>query len=78
LPPTKGSGSGVLDRRLGNPPEDRPPGNAADLSTMHRLITRGAPQRRVRNAAGSLRAKYQKEYAELKADAQGQGNFCRG
>jgi hypothetical protein len=41
LPPRRGSGSKVLDRRLGNPPKDRPPGYAADLATMRRLITKG-------------------------------------
>jgi hypothetical protein len=41
LPPTRGSGSKVLDRWLGNPPKDHPPGYIADLSTMHRLITEG-------------------------------------
>jgi hypothetical protein len=32
--------SSVLDRRLANAPKDRPTGYAADLSTMHRLMTR--------------------------------------
>ena len=36
LPPRRGSGSKVIDRRLRNPSKDRPPGYAADLSTMHR------------------------------------------
>ena len=50
MPPRRGSGSGVLDGQLGNPPEDRPPGYAADLSTMHRLISRGP-----RNAREGMR-----------------------
>jgi hypothetical protein len=41
LPPTRGSGSNVLDRRMGKLPKDRPPGYAADLPTMHPLITEG-------------------------------------
>jgi hypothetical protein len=36
LPPTRGSGSKVIDTRMGNPPKDHPPGYAADLSMMHR------------------------------------------
>ena len=36
MPRRRGSGSKVIDRRLGNPPKDRPPGYAADLATMRR------------------------------------------
>jgi hypothetical protein len=72
LPPRRGSGSGVLDGQLGNPPEDRPPGYAADPSTMHRLITRGVHSAGAGMRLGSLRARYREEYGELKAEAQGQ------
>jgi hypothetical protein len=41
LPPTRGPGSDVLNRRLENFPKDRPSGYAADLATMHWPITRG-------------------------------------
>lgn len=51
MPPRRGSGSGVLDGQLGNPPEDRPPGYAADLATMHRLIT-GVPAAPGQGASG--------------------------
>ncbi len=63
--------SKVLVRRLVNDSSGRPK-YTADLATMRRLITKGP-----RNAGAgmrfmSLRKKYPKEYAELKAEAQGQ------
>ena len=36
-----GSDSPVLERRLADATKDRPPGYAADLATMHRLISEG-------------------------------------
>ena len=36
-----GSDSSVLDRRLADALEDRPPGYASDLAVMSRLITLG-------------------------------------
>ena len=38
LPPRRGSGSKVLDGRLGGTPKGHPPGYSADLATMRRLI----------------------------------------
>ena len=75
LPPTRGSGSKVIDRRMGNHPKNRPPGYAADLATMHRLITEGPRSPGSGMRLGSLKAKYQKEYAELEAEARGQGEL---
>jgi hypothetical protein len=75
LPSRRGSGSKVLDRRLENFPKDRPRGYAADLSTMHRLITRGVHSPGAEMRLGSLRARYREEYGELKAEAWGQGEL---
>ena len=75
MPPRRGSGSKVIDRRLGNPSKDRPPGYTADLSTMRRLITRGVHSAGAGMRLGGLRARYPKEYAELKAEAEGQGEL---
>jgi hypothetical protein len=54
-----------MDRRLGNPPKDRPPGYVADVSMMHRLITRVVHSGGAGMRLGSLRAGYPKEYAEF-------------
>ena len=66
--------SKVLVRRLLNDSRGRPK-YTADLAMMRRLMTR-----RPRNAGedrrlGSLKAKYRKEYGELKAEAQGEGEL---
>jgi hypothetical protein len=50
LPSRRGSGSGVLNRRLGAAPKDCPPGYAADLAMVHRLVTRGSGARAVPTA----------------------------
>ena len=75
LPPTKGSGSNVLERRLQVAPKDRPPGYAADLSTMHRLITEGHRSPGSGTRLGSLRNRYPEEYALLRSETQGQGEL---
>jgi hypothetical protein len=75
LPPTRRSGSKVLDRRMGNPPKDRPPGYAADLSTLHRLMTEGPRGQGDAYRFHGLKARYREEYAELKAEARGQGEL---
>ena len=71
LPKIRGLDSKVLVRRLEDALRGRPM-YAADLSMLHRLITRGP-----RNAGegmwlGSLRAKYLEEYGELRAERRGQ------
>ena len=63
-----GSDSPVLDKRLGNPPKDRPPGYAADLATMHRLIAHGIQSPEAGIRLGSLRRRYAEEYALLGAE----------
>jgi hypothetical protein len=72
-PRMRGLDSKILVRRFENAP--RRPGYAADLSIMHRLI-----QKSPRNAGegmrlGRLKAKYRKEYGELRAELQGQQEF---
>jgi hypothetical protein len=66
----RGLKSKVLVRRLED--SNRDSGYVADLLMMHRLIKRG-----LRNAGeglrlGSLKAKYRKEYVELRAERRGQ------
>ena len=70
LPHMRGLASNVFVRRL----EDSKgrPGYAADLSMMHRLITRGSRNAGESMRLGSLKAKYRMEYAELRAERQGQ------
>jgi hypothetical protein len=75
LPSTRGPGSKVLNRRLENFSKDRPPGYAADLATMHRLITEGPRSPWTGMRLGSLRSRYREEYAELTAEARGHGEL---
>ena len=71
-----GSDSPVLDRLLlAEAPEDRQPGYAADLSTMHRLMSRGVHSQGDAYRFHGLKARYREEYAELKAEAGGQGKL---
>jgi hypothetical protein len=70
LPRMRGLDSKVLVRRLED--SNRRPGYAANLSMMHRLITRGPRSSGEGMRLGSLKAKYPTEYGELKAEAQGQ------
>jgi hypothetical protein len=67
-----GLDSPVLDRRLAEAPEDRQPGYAADLSTLHRLMTRGVHSQGDAYRFHGLKGRYEKEYAELAAEARGQ------
>jgi hypothetical protein len=71
-----GSDSPVLDRLLlADAPEDRQPGYAADLSTLHRLITEGPRSPGSGTRLGSLRNRYPEEYALLRSETQGQGEL---
>jgi hypothetical protein len=67
--------SPVLDRRLANAPKDRPTGYVADLSTMHRLMTRGLHGQGDAYRLHGLKRRYEKEHAELAAEAGGQGEL---
>ena len=71
MPPMLGLDSKVLARQLEDAPRDRPK-YAADLSMMHRLITRGTRNAGEGMRLGSLKAKYRREYGELRAERQGQ------
>ena len=75
MPSTRGPGSGVQYRLLTDAGKDRPQGYAADLATMHRLATRGARSQGAAYRLHGLKRRYAKEYAELKAEAQGQGEL---
>ena len=67
-------GSPVLDRLLlADAPKDRPPGYAADLSTMHRLMSRGVHSQGDAYRLHGLKRRYEKEHAELAAEAHRQG-----
>jgi hypothetical protein len=69
----RGLNSKVLGRRLEEP--NRHPGYTADLSMMHRLIIRGPRNAGKDMRLGSLKAKYRKEYGELRAEERGQGEL---
>jgi hypothetical protein len=70
LPSMRGLHSKVLARRLED--SSRRPGYAADLSMMHRLIARDPRNAGEGMRLGRLKAKYREEYAELRAERQGQ------
>jgi hypothetical protein len=59
----------------GGTPKDRPQRYAADLAMMHRLVTRGVRSQGGAYRLHGLKRGYEKEYAELAAEAQGQGEL---
>ena len=61
-----------MKRRLENSPKDHPPRYAADLAATHRLVTRGVRSQGGAYRLHGLKRRYEKEYAELKAEARGQ------
>ena len=67
--------SPVLDRRPADAPEDRPPGYRGDLRLLHRYIDEGVRAQGPAMRFASLKARYPKEYAELAAEARGQGEL---
>jgi hypothetical protein len=71
LPRIRDLDSKVLARRLEYTSKKRPQ-YAADLSLMHRLLTRCPRNAGEGMRLGSLKAKYRKEYGELRAERQGQ------
>ena len=73
LPRMRSLDSKILNRRFENAP--RRPGYAANLSMMHRLMTTGPRNVGEGMRLGSLKAKYPKEYGELRAERQGQREF---
>jgi hypothetical protein len=62
-------------RATRDPPKDHQPRYAAHLATLHRLIPRGAHSLGAGMRFASLKASYPKEYAELAAEARGQGEL---
>ena len=70
-----GSDSPVLDRRLVNAPQDRPPGYRGDLRLLHRYVNEGVGAQGEAMRFASLTARYRKEYAELAAEVRGQGEL---
>lgn len=70
LPKRQSLDSKILVRRFEDAP--RRPGYAADLSMMHRLMKRGSSNAVEGMRLGNLKAKYPKEYGELRAERQGQ------
>lgn len=70
LPKRQSLDSKILVRRFEDAP--RRPGYAADLSMMHRFMKRGSSNAVEGMRLGNLKAKYPKEYGELRAERQGQ------
>ncbi len=71
-----GSDSPVLDRRLlADAPKDRSPGYRGDLRLLHRYANEGARAQGAAMRFASLRRRYRKEFAELKAEARGRGEL---
>ena len=70
-----GSDSSVLDRRLADAQQDRPPGCSGDLRLLHRYANEGVRAQGAAMRFASLKARYRKEYAELAAEAWGQGEL---
>jgi hypothetical protein len=66
----RGSDSPALDRQLANAPEERVE-YGADLGMLYRFIQKGPTNAGTGMQYMSLKKKYHKEYAELKAEAQG-------
>ena len=67
-----GSDSAVLDRRLTDAPEGRPPGYRGDLRLLHRYIHEGVRAQGPAMRIAGLRRRYPEEHDELKAEARGQ------
>jgi hypothetical protein len=70
-----GSDSSVLDRRLADTSKDRPPGYRRDLHLLHRYADEGVRGQGDAYRFHGLKARYREEYAELKAEARGQGEL---
>jgi hypothetical protein len=70
-----GLDSPVLDRLLADAPKDRSPGYRRDLRLLHRFAKEGVRGQGAAMRFASLRRRYLKEYAELAAEARGQGEL---
>jgi hypothetical protein len=71
-----GLDSPVLDRLLlADAPKDLSPGYRGDLRLLHRYANEGVRGQGAAMRFASLKAKYREEYAEMKAEARGQGEL---
>ena len=70
-----GSDSPGLDRRLAEAPKDRPPGRSGDLRLLYRYANEGVRGQGDAYRFHALKARYREEYAELAAEARGQGEL---
>jgi hypothetical protein len=70
-----GLDSPALDRLLSNAHKDRPKRYGADLRRLHRYIYKGVGSPGAGMHFASLRAAHRREYVELTAEAQGQGEL---
>ena len=70
----QGLDSSALDRLLTKASRDRPK-YGADLRKLYRYIHKGVQSPGAGMHFASLKAKYPKKYAELKVEAQGQGEL---
>ncbi len=68
-----GVDSAVLDRRLAAASKDRPSGYRRGMYLLYRYANEGVRGQGSAMRYAGLKAGYRKEYAELKAEAQGQG-----
>ena len=75
MSPMRGSDSKVLERLLADAPKDRSLGYRADLRLLHRYANEGVRAQGEAMRFASLKARYREEYAELKAEARGQGEL---
>lgn len=75
LPMMRGLDSKALNRRLESGSENHPPGYTADLSMIYRLLSRGIGNQGEAYRFHNIMKKYPKEYAELRAEAYGQGEL---
>ncbi len=74
LGPFYGVDSKVLDRRLGNPPPDRS-GYRRDVNLLHEYVWKGVRGQGAAMRFASLKMRYAREHAELKAESMGQGEL---
>ena len=71
-----GSDSPVLDRLLlVEATKDRPPGYRGDLRLLHRYANEGVRAQGAAMRFASFKGRYRKEYSELAAEAQEQGEL---
>jgi hypothetical protein len=70
-----GLDSPALDRLLGNTPDEQLPGGPGGLGLLYRYIHKGPSNLGAVMRYTALKRRFPKEYSELKAEAQGQGEL---